>query len=90
MVELREGVTSKYVESLFFATVESINPTNPKPLRVKRTYQDKEYHIDCYITLTIKEGFEAGKIKIGNKVLIGFVNANLSKALAIDKLIVII
>jgi len=88
LVTLKEAVTSRYVESLFFATIESINPENEKPLRVKRTFQGSEYHINCYITFTIKQGLTAGKIVVGDKVLIGFVDADISKPLAIDKLIV--
>lgn len=86
-MELREAVTGKYIEATFFARIDSIHPANEKPLAVKRTFQGTEYTINCYVTRTVKEGLEAGKITVGNIVLVVFVDAKITQATVIAKVI---
>ncbi|GAH70447.1 unnamed protein product [marine sediment metagenome] len=85
MVEKRERLTGRFLESPFFARVDEI--LSHKEVKVKRTYLGNEIDINCHVTQTVKDEFLGGKIVVGDIVIIQFIEADLSKPVILGKLV---
>lgn len=58
--------------STHIATLVAVDPTKARPARIKRVWEGRNYFYDCFATQTVKDEFVAGKIAIGNYVLVHF------------------
>ena len=59
-------------KSVHISVLVAVNPTKAKPVRIKRTWHGNEYFYDCFATQTVKDEFIAGKIIIGDYVIVLF------------------
>lgn len=69
----------------YWAKVKGFNVGAEKPLTVERTYRDKTYTIDCYVTTQIKDEYQAGTLQVGDFVLVSFIDGDPDKTCAILK-----
>ena len=60
--------------STHISILEAIDPTKTRPAKVKRVWEGRNYFYDCFATQTVKDEYVAGKIKIGDYVLVHFDN----------------
>jgi len=58
--------------STHIATLVAVDPSKARPARIKRVWQGQDYYYDCFATQTVKDEFVAGKIAIGDYVLVHF------------------
>ena len=58
--------------STHISTIDAIDTAKPRPVRIKRTWGGRDYFYDCFATQTVKDEFVAGKIAIGDYVLVHF------------------
>ena len=71
--------------SMHWARVDSFHAGEQKPLRVKRQWQGRKITVDCYVTQNIADMYQAGNLAAGDVVLVIFVEGDLDKPIAIDK-----
>jgi len=71
--------------SIHLARLTGINPDKVKPATVVRTWEDKDYTYDCFVTQTIKDQWVAGNIAIGDIVLVEFLEDVADRAIVIHK-----
>jgi len=71
--------------STHWATIDSFLPGATKPMRVKRTWNGREYTVDCFVTEAVKDQYLAGDIAVGDFVLVHFLEAEPEKAIVIAK-----
>jgi len=67
-----------------WARVDSFQPANEKPLRVKREWLGVDRLVDCYVTQAVRDLWPGG-IAVNDFVIIEFVDGDLNKPLAISK-----
>lgn len=72
-------------ENPTYAIIEEFSPSEEKPLKVIRTILGIEYHMWCYVTQDIKDAHVAGDLKIGDVVIVTFVDRDITKPLAQQK-----
>lgn len=58
--------------STYSASIEAIDPSKVRPVSVKRMWRNKAYHYDCFVTETVKDQYLAGKIAVGDYVLVHY------------------
>ena len=58
--------------STHISTLEAVVPTKARPAKVKRVWEGRDYFYDCFATQTVKDEYVAGKIKIGDYVLVHY------------------
>jgi hypothetical protein len=58
--------------STHIATLESVDPTKARPARIKRVWEGRAYHYDALVTQTVKDEYVAGKIKVGDYLIVHF------------------
>jgi len=85
MVEKRERLTGRYLESPFFARVDEI--LSHKQVKVKRSYLGNDIVITCHVTLSVKERFILGQIVVGDVVIVQFIEADIDKPVITGKLV---
>jgi hypothetical protein len=59
-------------QSTHIATLESVDPTKARPARVKRVWEGRDYYYDSLATQTVKDEYVAGKIKVGDYLIVHF------------------
>jgi len=59
-------------QSTHIATLESVDPTKARPARIKRVWEGRDYYFDCLVTQTVKDEYVAGKIKVGDYLIVHF------------------
>ena len=70
---------------LHWARVSTINLTAVKPLQVTRTLDGRDYTFNCYVSESIISTYQAGKLAVGDFVVVAFVDGDLDKPLAMEK-----
>lgn len=70
-----------------WASIDSFNPDEVKPMRVGRIWEGKEYSVDCYVTETIKDQYLAGDIVAGDFVLVEFLEDSADRAIVFAKVL---
>ena len=60
--------------STHISILEAVDPTKTRPAKVKRVWEGRDYFYDCFATQSVKDEFVAGKIKIGDYVLVHYDN----------------
>ncbi|MBA7658257.1 hypothetical protein ES703_66206 [subsurface metagenome] len=68
-----------------WARIDSFHPGEVRPMRVKRTWNEKEYTVDCFVTQTIKDQYLAGDVAVGDFVLVHFLEDDADRAVVIAK-----
>lgn len=58
--------------STHISTLVAVDTAKPRPARVKRIWEGRDYFYDCFVTQTVKDEYVAGKIKIGDYVLVHY------------------
>ena len=71
--------------STHWGRVDSFHPGEVKPMRVKRTWNGVTYLVDCYVTETVKDQYQAGGIVTGDFVLVHFLEDDANRAIVIAK-----
>ena len=67
--------------STHWATVKAFNPGALKPLTVERTWSGYDYTFDCYVSTELVDLYLAGKLVVGDYVLVDFVEHDTDKCL---------
>jgi hypothetical protein len=70
---------------IHWAIVNAINLAAVQPLQLTRTWMGITYTYSCYVSETIVQLYQAGNLLIGDYVLVGFADEDLSQPLAITK-----
>jgi len=58
--------------STYFARITGFDVAATKSLTVVRTWQGNDYTYDCFVTQDIVDAYQAGKLAVGDYVLIHF------------------
>lgn len=58
--------------STYISTIHAIDVAKARPVRVKRVWEGRDYFYDCFATQTVKDEYVAGKIKVGDYVIVHF------------------
>ena len=69
----------------YWVKVRSFDMNAEKPLRVGRIHKNQEVETNCYVTERIRELYQAGKLAVGDFVLIQFVDGDPDKPIAVEK-----
>ena len=59
-------------KSTHYARITAFNPTEVRPLSVVRNWNGQEYPSDCFVTQDIVDAYVAGKLSIGDFVLVHY------------------
>ena len=51
----------------------SVTPANAKPAIIRRRFWGENYDINCLVTQSVAELYQAGKIQVGDYVLVSFI-----------------
>ncbi|GAH36733.1 unnamed protein product, partial [marine sediment metagenome] len=57
--------------STHISTVDAIDPTKARPVRIKRVWEGKDYFYNCLVTESVKDQYLAGDVKVGDYVIVG-------------------
>lgn len=68
-----------------WAIIKSFNIGQEKPVRVKRTWDGKEYSVDCYVSEAVKDQYQSGDILIADYVLVEFLDGDPNRAVVFAK-----
>lgn len=49
-----------------------VDAAKARPAKIKRVWNSRDYYYDCFATQTVKDEFVAGKISVGDYVLVHF------------------
>ena len=70
-----------------WAILEAVNVTAVKPATVRRTWENTDYVLDCYITQHVKDEWLAGNLAIGDYVLVEYLDQDPNKAGVVAKVV---
>lgn len=70
-----------------YGIVQEIDVMREKPLRVKKTWEGREYERWCYVTQDLKDAYDAGNLNPGDIVSYIFVDNDYDKPLAQQKVL---
>ena len=77
---------SEVTNSSHWAVVNAFNVGQAKPLNVTRTWCGHAVELDCYVTQDVVDNYQASSLAIGDYVLVDFVDGDLDKPLAVNKI----
>ena len=60
--------------STHLSIIDAIDVARPRPVRVKRVWEGKDYFYDCLVTESVKDQYVAGDIAVGDYVIVHFDN----------------
>ncbi len=58
--------------STYISTIEAIDPTKPRPAKIKRVWLGHDYLYDCLVSESIKDQYLAGDVGVGDYVVVHF------------------
>lgn len=58
--------------STHISTIDAIDTTKARPVRIKRVWESMDYFYDCLVTESVKDQYVAGDVAIGDYVLVHF------------------
>lgn len=58
--------------STHISILVAVDPVKARPAKIKRVWEGRDYFYDCFATQTVKDEYVAGKILIGDYVLVHF------------------
>ena len=56
--------------STHISTIDAIDTSKARPVRVKRVWEGKDYFYDCLVTESVKDQHMAGDVKVGDYVIV--------------------
>jgi len=59
-------------KSSHISTLVSVDKTKARPAKVKRVWNGQDYFYDCFVSQTIKDEYQTGKIQVGDYLLVHF------------------
>ena len=74
------------ITALYWAQVDGIDPSKQKPLQVTRHWRGHTVQFRCYVTQDLVDAWQAGKLSVGDYVLVVFVDQDRGKPLATQKI----
>lgn len=83
-LDLKAGWKPKLTTIRHLAVVDSFNVGVVKPLTVKRTYEETEYTVDCYVSQDLVDLYPA-YLQVGDYVIVDFIDGDLTKPFASQK-----
>lgn len=75
-------------QSTHIATLLSVTAGAAKPVRIRRAWQGANYDYDAYATEHVKSEYQAGKIAIGNTLVVEFFEGETISPVVMAKVIV--
>ena len=67
--------------AVYWVQVEAMDPAQPKPVRVRRG----AVSLDAYASLRVTELYQAGKLSVGDVVLLAFIDGDEAKPIVLDR-----
>lgn len=58
--------------STHISTIDAIDTTKARPVRIKRVWEGRDYFYDCFATESVKDQYIAGDVKVGDYVIVFF------------------
>lgn len=58
--------------STYISTIDAIDTTKVRPVRVKRVWEGKDYFYNCFVTESVKDQYVAGDAKVGDYIIVHF------------------
>ena len=58
--------------STHISTLVSVDATKSRPAKVKRVWQGNDYFFDCLATQSVRDEYRAGKIQVGDYLIVHF------------------
>jgi len=58
--------------STHISIIDAIDPSKARPVRIKRTWEGRDYFYDCFVTESVKDQYLAGDIAAGDYALVHF------------------
>ena len=58
--------------SSHISVLTAVDAAKARPAQIKRVWEGRDYFYDCFATQTVKDEFVAGKIAIGDYVIVHF------------------
>ena len=87
-VEDGESPTPRGAPALaHWARVAAFNPGTEKPLCVKRNWHGADVEVNCYVSQGVKDAYLGGTLAIDDFVLVVFVEGEIDKPLAVEKIV---
>lgn len=71
--------------STHISTIDAIDPIKARPVRVKRVWEGRDYFYNCFATESVKDQYVAGDVKIGDYVIVHFLEDDPDRAIVIAK-----
>ena len=72
--------------ALYWAQVDSIDPSRRKPIQVTRHWRGHTVQFRCYVTQDLVDAYRAGNLSVGDYVLVVFVDQDKGRPLATQKI----
>lgn len=54
------------------STIDAIDTTKTRPVRIKRVWKGNDYFYDCFVTESVKDQYVAGDVAVGDYVIVHF------------------
>ncbi|MBI2849766.1 MAG: hypothetical protein HYX80_01830 [Chloroflexi bacterium] len=79
----------RFVPPVFgcWAILQAVNVGAVKPATVRRNWQGTDYTLDCYITQHVRDEWVAGRIAIGDYVLVEYLDQDPDRAGVVAKIV---
>lgn len=58
--------------STHISIIDAIDTSKARPVRIKRTWNGKDYFYDCFVIESLKDQYVAGDVKVGDYVIVHF------------------
>jgi len=58
--------------STHISTIDAVDTTKARPVRIKRVWEGEDYFYDCLATESVKDQYIAGDVKVGDFVIVHF------------------
>lgn len=68
-----------------FAQITAMNPTQTRPLEATITYKGKQFPQKCFVTQDLVDAYQAGKLKVGDWVVVHFTENMPDRPIATQK-----
>jgi len=66
------GVVTDIPRSTHVSVLTAVNASAVRPATIKRVWEGNDYFFDCFVTQTVRDEYVAGKIELGDYVLVHF------------------
>lgn len=67
-----EPVLPEPPRSTHISTIDTIDTTKARPVRIKRVWESRDYFYDCLVTESVKDQYVAGDVAVGDYVIVHF------------------